>query len=744
MNSLYDRLNDKQKEAVFHTEGPLLILAGAGSGKTRVLTHRIAYLIGEKNVAPWNILAITFTNKAAEEMRTRVDALVSDDARSVWVATFHSTCVRILRQNIHLLGYERDFSIYDTDDQKTLMKQVLKRLEMDPRVYRERAVLSAISNAKSQMLGPDAFSAQAAGEYYQERVAEAYIEYQQECKKNNAVDFDDLLMLTVQLFREFPDVLSRYQARFRYVLVDEYQDTNAVQFEFLRLLCTRSGNLCVVGDDDQSIYKFRGADIQNILSFEDTFPDAKVIKLEQNYRSTPNILNAANAVIAHNSGRKDKSLWTERAPGAPVRFIQYESAYDEAEGILRDIERSMPAIDLASCAVLYRTNAQSRVLEEKCVSFNIPYRLIGGVNFYQRKEIKDMICYLKVIANGLDDLALQRVINVPRRGIGQATLNKIAAYAAENGQSMFEALSQDDLQKKLGRAGEKIRAFSRMILDYRERAADLPAAELFDELLEGSGYREELLKEDPVEAQARLENLQEFRSKAADYDQSHEPGQLGLFLEEVALVAEVDALDESENRLLLMTLHGAKGLEFPRVYLAGMEEGLFPGSAAIFDESEDELEEERRLRYVGMTRAQNELILTAAKRRMVNGETVWHNPSRFIEEIPENLLKREGTGMPAPAPAASTGQRTLAWSFKQRNSSADEKKMFMGKTFSVERMDRLDYETGDRVIHQKYGEGTVRSIVKGKKDYEVEVEFSDGQVKRFFASFAKLLKVDES
>ena len=743
MNSLYDSLNDKQKEAVFHLDGPLLILAGAGSGKTRVLTHRIAWLIGEKNVAPWNILAITFTNKAAEEMRTRVDALISDDARSVWVATFHSTCVRILRRDIHRLGYGRDFSIYDTDDQKTLMKQVLKKLEFDPRIYRERAVLSAISNAKSQMIGPEEFSSQAAGEYYQERVAEAYIAYQEECRRNNALDFDDLLLLTVQLFDEYPEVLSYYQNRFRYVLVDEYQDTNAVQFKLLSQLCEKHGNLCVVGDDDQSIYKFRGADIQNILSFEDTFPDAKVIKLEQNYRSTPNILNAANAVIAHNAGRKDKALWTERPAGAPVRFVQYESAYDEAEGILRDIERSMPAVDLASCAVLYRTNAQSRVLEEKCVSFNIPYRLIGGVNFYQRKEIKDVICYLKVIANGLDDLALQRVINVPRRGIGQVTLNKIAAYAQENGLSMFEALTREELQRKLGRAGEKIRAFSDLILGYRERAGVLATAALFDELLEGTGYREELLKEDPVEAQARLENLQEFRSKAADFDEGHEPGRLGLFLEEVALVADVDALDESENRLLLLTLHGAKGLEFPRVYLAGMEEGLFPGNAALFDESGDEMEEERRLCYVGMTRAKNELILTAAKRRMVNGETVYHNPSRFIDEIPADQLKRDGLGA-APAVTADTGnKRTLAWSFKKKNSSADEKKIFMGKSFSVERMDRLDYETGDHVVHQKYGVGTVRSIVQGKKDFEVEVEFEDGQIKRFFASFAKLLKVDE-
>lgn len=743
MSTIYDTLNEKQREAVFATEGPVLILAGAGSGKTRALTHRIAYLIHEKHVAPWNILAITFTNKAAEEMRERVDDLVGHGASQVWVSTFHSMCVRILRRHAELLGYTNNFSIYDGDDQKTLMKQVLKKLDVDPKIYKEKAMLGQISSAKNELISSDAFYSMAAGDFRKTRVADIYAEYQSQLRSNNAMDFDDLLVKTVELFELHSEILSDYQERFRYIMVDEYQDTNTAQFRLLSFLARAHKNLCVVGDDDQSIYKFRGANIQNILDFEKTFPGAKVVKLEQNYRSTKNILEVANHVIRNNQGRKEKALWTENEEGVKVSLRQYETAYDEAEGIVRDILKNKEKYPFGKCAVLYRTNAQSRLLEEKCVSHNLPYRLVGGVNFYQRKEIKDIVCYLKTIDNGQDDLAVQRIINVPRRGIGQTSINKVVAYAADYGMSFYDALTEAERVPSLGKAAGKIQDFIHQIQTLRSQAEFLTVKDLLESVLDSTGYRAELEAENTVESQTRLENLQELVNKAADFgDEPEDAGALGRFLEEVALVAEVDSLDPEEERVVLMTLHSAKGLEFPRVYLSGMEDGLFPSSLSIMSDDPTDIEEERRLCYVGITRAREELTLTAARQRMTNGETRLSRVSRFIEEIPKQLLagedrpvkKKDGVsalekghgGAYRPKPTVLTSQTTAA---------------YLGKQFTVEKTSSLDYGKGDRVRHVKFGEGTVLDVENGKRDFEVTVQFDRAGVKKLFASFAKLVKV---
>lgn len=637
----YDTLNPMQKEAVFCTEGPLLILAGAGSGKTRVLTHRIAYLIEEKEVNPWNIMAITFTNKAAGEMRERVDNLVSFGAESVWVSTFHSTCVRILRRFIENLGYSSNFTIYDADDQRTLMRQILKKMDLDPKQFRDRAMLTAISSAKNELISPEEFLLNAQGDWRERKIAEIYQRYQEELKKNNALDFDDLIFKTVDLFRTSSDVLDYYQERFQYIMVDEYQDTNTAQFQLISLLAGKYKNLCVVGDDDQSIYKFRGANIGNILGFEKEFSGAKVIKLEQNYRSTSHILDAANAVIHNNQGRKDKTLWTANKEGVPVVFKQYEQAYEEADGIIRDILAD--GRDYQDYAVLYRTNAQSRLLEERCIANNVPYRLVGGVNFYQRKEIKDILSYLKTIANGRDDLAVQRIINVPKRGIGATTIGKITAWASEQGFSFYDGCVRAAAVPGLGRAAGKIAAFVGQIEAFRIRLEEdgCSLKALIDGILEDTGYKKELEAEGEIESQTRLENIEELINKAVSYSEEHEHPDLNEFLEEVALVADVDRMDDSENRVTLMTLHSAKGLEFPVVYLSGLEDGLFPGMMSITSDDRTEIEEERRLCYVGITRAKERLVITAARMRMVNGETRYSKVSRFVDEIPEELIDME-------------------------------------------------------------------------------------------------------
>ena len=758
--SIYESLNPMQREAVLSTEGPLLVLAGAGSGKTRVLTHRVAYLIEEMGVAPWNIMAITFTNKAAGEMRERVDRLVSHGAEAVWVSTFHSSCVRILRRHIQYLGFDTDFSIYDTDDQKTVMKQVIKALELDPKQYRERALLSQISAAKDQLISPEEFELNAAGDYRLRQTARIYREYQNQLKKNNALDFDDLIGQAVELLEESREVREYYQERFKYVMVDEYQDTNYAQFKLVSLLAGKYRNLCVVGDDDQSIYRFRGADIKNILSFEETFPGAKVVRLEQNYRSTGHILHAANEVIRHNEGRKEKKLWTENGEGEKVRFRQYDQAYEEADGVVKEIRDG--GWDYKDCAVLYRTNAQSRLLEEKCLLYNIPYRLVGGVNFYQRREIKDILSYLKTIANGRDDLAVMRIINVPKRGIGAASVNRAEIFASANGYSMYSALARVKAIPGMGRAAGKIQEFVDLIEDFREKlsAREYDLAGLIEDVLERSGYRASLEEEGEVEAQTRLENIEELVNKAAAYEAAAEEPSLGAFLEEVALVADVDAMEDTDDRVTLMTLHSAKGLEFDNVWMCGMEDGLFPSMMAINSEDPvSAIEEERRLCYVGITRARKRLTLTAARQRMVNGETRWHKISRFVDEIPEEELEAsrlesknfgrtislDDGDMPWNRPARPAGVSTFG---RGENAYASRTAAFpqgtapaFGKAFTVAKADRLDYEVGDRVRHIKFGDGTVKEIKDGGKDYEVTVEFDTMGQKRMFASFAKLKKL---
>lgn len=765
VSDILQSLNPVQKEAASCTEGPLLILAGAGSGKTRVLTHRIAYLIEEKGVNPWNIMAITFTNKAAQEMRDRVDRLVEFGAESIWVATFHSSCVRILRRYIDRLGYDNHFTIYDTDDQKSVIRKAVKELDLDPKQYREGPLLGVISAAKNEMLEPQDFETQAGGDFRMCQEAKIYKAYQKTLIDNNAVDFDDLLLLTVRLLRENRDILEAYQERLRYIMVDEYQDTNSVQFEMIRLLSGKYHNLCVVGDDDQSIYKFRGADITNILSFEETFPGAKVVKLEQNYRSTNNILEAANSVIANNAHRKEKHLWSENGDGKEVSFIHYETAYGEAEDVIDKIQTSvhMGKYQYQDCAILYRTNAQSRAFEEKCIKKSVPYRLVGGVNFYQRQEIKDILAYLKIIDSGRDDLSVTRIVNVPKRGIGQVTLNKLAVYASEHGMRLFQAMEQVEQIPGMGKAADKIKGFVNQIMVFRALAKELDAAELIESILEQTGYLEELEKLEEDKAQAKQENLEEFQNKAADYYANHDEAALTDFLEEVALVADIDNMDSEADSLTLMTLHSAKGLEFPVVYMTGMEEGLFPSYMSMNSGDPGDIEEERRLCYVGITRAMQQLTLTAAKQRMVHGNIQYSAISRFVKELPQEKLDwkeetfgglfKKGPYMTANSLSGSlfggSSSMSSGSSFSASQGSQTAKKtnydnvfdLKYAKAFSSPKPDSLDYKEGDRVFHIKFGKGTVLAVEDMKKDYQVTVEFDTAGVKKLFAGFAKLKKI---
>ena len=765
--SIYDKLNEPQREAVYHTDGPLLILAGAGSGKTRVLTHRIAYLIEERNVNPWNILAITFTNKAAGEMRERVDSLVGFGSESIWVSTFHSMCVRILRRFIDRLGYDNRFTIYDTDDQKTLMKEVCKKVAIDTKVFKERSLMSAISSAKNELILPDEFELNVGGDFAKLKIAKVYREYEAQLKANNALDFDDLLVKTVQLLQTQPDVLENYQERFRYIMVDEYQDTNTVQFQLVRLLAGKYRNLCVVGDDDQSNYKFRGANIRNILDFEHEFSDACVIKLEQNYRSTGNILNAANRVIANNKGRKEKTLWTANGEGELVHLRQFDTGYDEADFIAEDIKKEVRAgASYNDHAVLYRTNAQSRLLEEKFVAMNVPYKIVGGVNFYARREIKDLLAYLKTIDNGMDDIAVRRIINVPKRGIGLTTINRIQESAAERGLGFYETLMAPELIPGIGRSAAKLDSFAALIEYFKGLTGQMSITDLLREVIEKTGYMESLDSEDKEDAQARKENIDELINKAAAYEEAaedrDEPATLSAFLEEVALVADIDSLDEEQDYVVLMTLHSAKGLEFPHVYLAGMEDGLFPSYMTITSDDRDDLEEERRLCYVGITRAEQELTLTCARRRMVRGETQYNKISRFIKEIPAELLDT-GSRRIEPETEVPVQQNTYAHAreaFRARafgaaysNGAGKSSGVSSGKSSqglaSLQKGSQLaagsggspDYAEGDRVRHVKFGEGTVLEIRSGGRDYEVTVDFDSAGVRKMFAKFAKLVKI---
>ena len=737
--------------AVFHTEGPLLILAGAGSGKTRVLTHRIAYLIEEKGVNPWNILAITFTNKAAEEMRQRVDSLVGIGAESIWVSTFHSMCVRILRRYIDRLGYDNRFTIYDTDDQKTLMKEVCRKTDIDTKRFKERMLLSVISSAKNEMILPEEFELNAGGDFVQLKIAKVYKEYEAQMRANNALDFDDLLVKTVQLLETQPDVRENYQERFRYIMVDEYQDTNTVQFRLVSLLAGKYRNLCVVGDDDQSIYKFRGANIRNILDFEKEFSDAKVIKLEQNYRSVGNVLEVANSVIRNNKGRKEKTLWTDNEKGEKIRLRQFDTAYDEAQFIAEDIkDETAQGANYSDHAVLYRTNAQSRLLEEKFVAMNIPYKIVGGINFYSRREIKDVLSYLKTIDNGKDDLAVRRIINVPKRGIGLTTINRIQESAAARGIGFYDALSAPDLIPGIGRSASKLDSFAALIEYFKGRSEESGVTDLLTEVIEKTGYTESLEADDPEELEARVQNIDELVSKAAVYEEScsdrGERPTLSGFLEEVALVADIDSVAEDRDYVILMTLHSAKGLEFPHVYLAGMEDGLFPSYMSISGDDPEELEEERRLCYVGVTRAEEKLTLTCARMRLVRGERQYNSMSRFIKEMPSALIdtgKREGgfsqnvsLGEKRTYSSEVSGYKRSAYAQKPAFAAIQK-----GSGLMAKKSEGLSYGVGDRVRHVKFGDGTVTEIKEGGRDYEVTVQFDTAGVRKMFALFAKLIKI---
>ena len=766
--SLLDALNEPQRQAVMATDGPLLILAGAGSGKTRVLTHRTAYLIEECGVNPYNIMAITFTNKAAGEMRERIDQMVGYGSESIWVCTFHSTCVRILRRYIDRLGFGINFTIYDSDDQKTLMKDICKRLEIDTKMYKEKMFLSAISSAKDELIDPIEFETRAAGDYVKRKQAQVYREYQQALKQNNALDFDDLIMKTVELFKLDKEVLASYQDRFRYIMVDEYQDTNTAQFELIRLLDLKYQNLCVVGDDDQSIYKFRGANIYNILNFEHHFPDATVIKLEQNYRSTQNILDAANAVIANNQGRKEKRLWTDNGAGDKITFEQLDTAAEEADFVARDIARRVRKgeYQYKDCAILYRTNAQSRLFEERFITANIPYKIFGGVNFYARKEVKDLLAYLKTIDNGQDDLAVRRIINIPKRGIGAASINKVALYAQEQEISFYDALCVAEQVPGLGKAAAKIRPFVLFIQSMKAKAKLLSVADLLQEVIETTGYVRELEAEGTDEAEARIENIDELISKAVDYAEGEEAPTLNGFLENVALVADIDSFDENSDYVVLMTLHSAKGLEFPNVYLAGLEDGLFPSYMSITsDNSQAEIEEERRLAYVGITRAKKNLTITSARVRMVRGQTQYGKVSRFVREIPPELLsgkiyepktkeepieqstfqKARKAFRTVPSYGGSGYGKEVGEGYGSTFRSSKATKPVYTKVENQRDFGSaggaLSYQVGDRVRHIKFGDGEVMAIVSGGRDYEVTVDFDKAGTKKMFASFAKLKKI---
>ena len=737
-------LNKEQQEAVQCTEGPLLILAGAGSGKTRVLTYRIAHLIEDCGVNPWNILAITFTNKAAGEMRERVDRIVGYGSESVWVSTFHSACVRILRRHIDNLGYDTNFTIYDTDDQKSLMKDVCRKLNIDTKVYKERSLLAQISHAKDEMISPDEMEMNAGGDFNQKKVAQVYREYQTALKSNNALDFDDLLVKTVDLFQNCGDVLESYQEKFRYIMVDEYQDTNTVQFKFVSLLAARYGNLCVVGDDDQSIYKFRGANIGNILGFERVFPDAKVIRLEQNYRSTKNILNAANEVIANNAARKEKRLWTENPEGEKLHFRQFMNGFEEAEYVIGDIAKKKREhlADYRECAILYRTNAQSRLFEEKCLKANIPYKIVGGINFYARKEIKDLLCYLKTIDNSADDLAVRRILNVPKRGIGATTVGRVQDYADYMNVSFYDALRVAEEVPSIGRSLNKIEGFVTFIQSLKSKAQAYSVTEILEEVIDLTGYVDELKAEDTEESRARIENIDELISKTVSYEEAMKAegreATLSGFLEEIALIADIDTVDPDQDYVLLMTLHSAKGLEFPYVYLAGMEDGMFPSSMCIFSDDPTDMEEERRLCYVGITRAMKELTLTSARQRLVRGETQYNKVSRFVREIPRELVElgttiQEHKPSMQETPSPKNSYMQMRQTFRA--------KPFEAQTFKVTKAASLDYGVGDTVRHIKFGVGIVRDIVEGGRDYEVTVDFDKVGVKKMFAGFAKLKKI---
>lgn len=788
-------LNKEQAEAVQRTEGPLLVLAGAGSGKTRVLTHRIAYLIQEKGVFPSHILAITFTNKAAAEMRERVEKLLPGEGNSVWVSTFHSMCLRILRREIEHLSYGRDFSIYDTDDQRTLMRQILKELKIDSKTLRERAVLSQISQTKNRGGNAEDYLSESDGDYLSKLIYQCFKRYEEKLKENNALDFDDLLLKTLALFEQFPEVLLQYQERFRYILVDEYQDTNDVQFRLIYALAKKYSNICVVGDDDQSIYRFRGANLENILSFEAEFPSCYTVKLEQNYRSTSPILNLANAVIAENTRRKSKKLWTDKTEGKEVLFQEYETAEEEAREVIRHIRGENRFYK--DFAILYRTNAQSRLFEEQCIAWNIPYQIVGGVNFYQRREIKDLLAYMKIMVNQKDDIAFERIINVPKRGIGNASIEKLRQYGLQfGGFSLIETVPFAKAAGLSGKALSEIDKFSQMMEGWKKEEL----GKLIERILDDTGYETELLSEGAIEAESRMENIRELEGKLLSYIQENgEDASLAAFLEEVSLLSDLDRSDLTEDKITLMTLHGAKGLEFPVVFLVGLSDGLFPSALSLGDD--EEIEEERRLCYVGITRAEEELYLSSAKNRMVNGQTQYFKISRFFEDIPDELLKKNllyrpkrseeelflensgksyynsylknaessissylgrsgegsygakgysggsyerqerGFGEPYGRQGRGFGKGQSADAPKYGSLDTLKQSGLLQKGFSSLGKTKPAYQEGDRVKHTKFGEGSVLKIEEDVKDYLVTVLFDSAGQKKMMAGFAKLEKL---
>ncbi|WP_078382284.1 DNA helicase PcrA [Sutcliffiella halmapala] len=745
---LLEGLNPMQQEAVRKTDGPLLIMAGAGSGKTKVLTHRIAYLMVEKEVAPWNILAITFTNKAAREMKERVQVLLGPAAEDIWISTFHSMCVRILRRDIDRIGMNRNFTILDTTDQLSVIKNILKDRNMDPKKFEPRTILGTISSAKNELVTPEEFANQPLG-HYEQNVSDIYTDYQKRLKKNQALDFDDLIMTTIHLFKRVPEVLEYYQRKFQYIHVDEYQDTNRAQYTLVKMLADRLKNLCVVGDSDQSIYRWRGADIANILSFEKDYPNAEVVLLEQNYRSTKRILEAANRVIEHNISRKPKNLWTENSEGQKILYYQADSERSEAQfvvGKMREILQKNPKRKLSEFAILYRTNAQSRVMEEMLLMSNINYSIVGGTKFYDRKEIKDILAYLRLIANPDDDISLARIVNVPKRGIGATTVDKIANYANQHDISLFQALAEIDLIGVSGRATAALKEFRTLIDNYVQMQEYISVTELVEEILDKSGYREMLKADKTIESQSRLENIDEFLSVTKNFEEKYDDKSLLAFLTDLALVADIDKLDEEDESqqeaVILMTLHAAKGLEFPVVFLIGLEEGVFPHSRSLFEEAE--MEEERRLAYVGITRAEEELFITNAQMRTLFGRTNMNPPSRFIKEIPEDLLENyvkqemKASSRPTPFGGRSTfgGQKSTTTAQPQRRATS------VNRGLTATGGESLDWNVGDKAEHKKWGTGTVVSV-KGEGDNkELDIAFpSPTGVKRLLAKFAPVSKV---
>lgn len=750
MNYL-EGLNEQQLKAVTHGDGPLLILAGAGSGKTRVLTHRIAYLVTQRGVKPWNVLAITFTNKAAKEMKARVSKLIGAAGEDMWISTFHSACVRILRRDIDRLGYDKSFVIFDPSDQQVLIKECLRELNLNEKNFPPKSVLGEIGKAKDEMIDPDAYSNMYASDFRLGKIARIYDLYQKKLKLNNALDFDDIILKAINLLTEFPDVLDYYQTRFRYILVDEYQDTNSAQFTLVSLLSARYGNICVVGDDDQSIYGWRGANIRNILDFEKEFPGTKVIKLEQNYRSTESILKAANHVIKNNKGRKHKELWTDKGKGDRVRYFCSSNEHEEAEYVIHEISRQMRENGrrYLDFAVLYRMNAQSRVLEEGFMKYGMPYKLVGALKFYDRKEIKDLLAYLRLIHNPSDSVSLRRIINVPKRGIGKATVDALEQHAAARGVSMFSLIQAADNIQGLGRAAGSLGEFSSLVCGLKALKDTMKVSEFINEVLKRTGYLKELEEEDTIEALGRIENLKEFISVAVEFERENDEADLGSFLENVSLVADIDTMDEENDGIVLMTFHSAKGLEFPVVFMVGMEEGVFPGYRSFSEE--DGLEEERRLCYVGITRAREQLFMTGAYCRTLFGSTSYNNMSRFIREIPEELV--DGLDMARE----NRREKLTSWDSAEEGyfggSSYQRKPAGFPKTTGMvstsafsgitrETVNLSDFKTGICVEHKKFGFGVITKVEEEGNDLKLDIAFKNFGNKRLMAQYAGLKIVE--